>query len=74
MRMNHDELALRALDAGYSFMVVFYKAQANAEELWFTEYFHSITDVWDAQRFWKRKSRGSYSAKRIYDLKELNSA
>lgn len=69
--MSLDELATRALDAGYSFMVVFYKEQQGAEDLQFIENYHSITDVWDAQRFWRRKSRGSYRTKRIYDLQQL---
>lgn len=72
--MNYDELAKAALDAGHAFMVVFHKPQENAETLWFTEYCNSLWEVDNARRFWRSKSRGRYSVKRVYDLKELNNA
>jgi hypothetical protein len=66
--MPEDYLAERARDAGWSFMAIFYKS--TEPDLKFTEYYRSITEFWDAKRFWRVKSRGRYYVKRIYDLSE----
>jgi hypothetical protein len=57
----------RAKQTGKNYLAIFHKV-TDHETLWFTEYHDSITDVWDSKRYWRRRSKGRYSLKKMVAL------